>query len=102
MKKLVTLLVLVVVFASCKSTSGINNVDYKINDDILYYKGTKIGYLEAVKLQEKDDEIRTEYAFVIKNETEPIGKAREIIAYLKSRIPNADIELKTLCKNNKL
>ena len=33
MKKLVTLLVLVSVFASCKSTSGVNNVDYKINDE---------------------------------------------------------------------
>ena len=89
--------------ASCKSGSNLPaNANYNINNDILYHKGVEIGYLEAVKLQEKDDEIRTEYVFVIKNETEPIGRAREIIAYLKSRIPNADIELKTLCKNNNI
>ena len=98
MKNLIFIFLLTLSLASCKSTSKINNVDYTINDDILYHKGVQIGYLEAVKLQEKDDEIRTEYVFVIKNETEPIGKAREIIAYLRSRIPNADIELKTLCK----
>lgn len=87
--------------ASCKSGSNLAvNANYSINNDILYYKGGEIGYLEAVKLQEKDDEIRTEYVFILKNETEPIGRAREIIAYLKSRIPNSDIELKTLCKNN--
>lgn len=98
MKNLIFIFLLTISLASCKSTSKINNVDYAINDDILYYKGVQIGYLEAVKLQEKDNEIRTEYVFVIKNETEPIGKAREIIAYLRSRIPNADIELKTLYK----
>lgn len=96
MKKLVILLVLI--FASCKSTSGISNVDYTINDNILYHKGVEIGYLEAVKLQEKKGEIRREYVFIIKNEAEPVGRAREIITYLKSRIPNSDIELKTLYK----
>lgn len=96
MKKLVILVVLI--FASCKSTSGISNVDYTINDNILYHKGVEIGYLEAVKLQEKKGEIRREYVFIIKNEAEPVGRAREIITYLKSRIPNSDIELKTLYK----
>jgi hypothetical protein len=98
MKKLATLLVLVLVFASCKSTSGISNVDYTINDNILYHKGVEIGYLESVKLQEKKNEIRRECVFVIKNETEPVGRAHEIINYLKSCIPDSDIELKTLYK----
>jgi len=96
MKKLATLLGLVLVFASCKSTSEISNVDYTINDNILYHKGVEIGYLEAVKLQEKKGEIRREYVFILKNETDPVGRAREIITYLKSRIPKSDIELKTL------
>jgi len=98
MKKLITLLMLVLVFASCKSTSGISNVDYTINDNVLYHKGIKIGYLEAVKLQEKKGEIRRECVFIIENETESVGRAREIITYLKSCIPKSDIELKTLYK----
>jgi hypothetical protein len=98
MKKLATLLVLVLVFASCKSTSEISNSDYSIDDNILCYKGVEIGYLEAVKLQEKKGEIRREYVFILKNETEPVGRAHEIITYLKSRIPKSDIELKTLYK----
>ena len=98
MKKLVTLLVLVLVFASCKSTSGVNNYGYEMKDNTLYLKGVEIGYLEAAKLQDKGGEIRREVVFVIYNETEPVGRAREIITYLKSRIPKSDIELKTLYK----
>ena len=98
--RIVLIMLMMLGIASCKSGSDlvVNNVDYSINDNTLYYKGTEIGYLEAVKLQEKKGEIRREYVFVIKNETEPIGKAREIITYLKSRIPNSDIELKTIYK----
>ena len=98
MKKLVTLLVLALVFASCKSTSGISDFGYEMKDNTLYLKGVEIGYLEAVKLQEKKGEIRREVVFVIINETDPVGRAREIITYLKSRIPESDIELKTLYK----
>ena len=101
MKKLVTLLVLVSVFASCKSTSGtsgVSNFGYEMKDNTLYHKGVEIGYLEAVKLQEKKGEIRREVVFVIINDTDPVGRAREIITYLKSRIPKSDIELKTLYK----
>jgi hypothetical protein len=98
MKKLVTLLVLVLLFASCKSTSGVNDYGYEMKDNTLYLKGEKIGYLEAAKLQEKGGEIRREVVFVIYNETEPVGRAREIITYLKSRILKSDIELKTYYK----
>jgi uncharacterized protein YcfL len=98
MKNLIFILLLTLSLASCKSTSEINNVDYAINDNILYHKGVEIGYLESVKLQEKKGEIRREYVFILKNETEPVGRAREIIIYLKSRIPKSDIELKTLYK----
>ena len=101
MKKLVTLLGLVLVFASCKSTSGVSDYGYEMKDNTLYLKGVEIGYLEAVKLQDKGGEIRREVVFVIYNETDPVGRAREIITYLKSRIQKSDIELKTLYKKNK-
>ncbi len=40
--------------ASCKSGSNLaTNANYNMTDNILSYKGTEIGYLEAVKLQEK-------------------------------------------------
>ena len=84
--------------ASCKSTSGVSNYGYEMKDNTLYLKGVEIGYLEAVKLQDKGGEIRREVVFVAYNETEPVGKAREIITYLKSRILKSDIELKTYYK----
>ena len=97
--RIVLIMLMMLGVASCKSGSNLGtNANYNMTDNILTYKGTEIGYLEAVKLQEKKGEIRTEYVFIIKNETEPVGRAREIIAYLKSRIPNSDIELKTLYK----
>ena len=93
--RIVLIMLMMLGIASCKSVSY---VDYVINDNILYHKGVEIGYLESVKLQEKKGEIRRECVFIIKNETEPIGRAREIINYLKSCIPKSDIELKTLYK----
>jgi hypothetical protein len=88
--------------ASCKSTSGVSDYGYEMKDNTLYLKGVEIGYLEAVKLQDKGGEIRREVVFVIYNETEPVGRAREIITYLKSRISKSDIELKTLYKKNNI
>ncbi len=71
--RIVLIMLMMLGIASCKSVSY---VDYTINDNILYHKGVEIGYLESVKLQEKKGEIRRECVFIIKNETEPIGRAR--------------------------
>ena len=96
--RIVLIMLMMLGIASCKSTSGISDFGYEMKDNTLYHKGVEIGYLEAVKLQEKKGEIRREVVFVIINETDPVGRAREIITYLKSRIPKSDIELKTLYK----
>lgn len=95
MKKLVTLLVLVLVFASCKSTNGINNVDYKFNENVLYYKGKEIGHIEAMKFQLKNRELRREVVLLMDNKTEEYNnQAREIIEYMAFHIKNSDIEVK--------
>ena len=99
MKKILIML-MVLGIASCKSTSVVN-YGYEMKDNTLYLKGVEIGYLEAVKLQDKGGEIRREVVFVIYNETDTVGRAREIITYLKSCISKSDIELKTLYKKNK-
>lgn len=96
--RIVLIMLMMLGVTSCKSTSGVSDYGYEMKDNTLYLKGVEIGYLEAVKLQEKKGEIRREVVFVIINETDPVGRAREIITYLKSRIPKSDIELKTLYK----
>ena len=92
MKKLVILLVLV--FASCKSTGSFNNTDYKFKENILYFKGQEIGHIEAIKLQQKNGRIRREVVLLMDNGTEQYNQAIEIINYMKFHAKNSDIELK--------
>jgi hypothetical protein len=93
MKKLVIMLV-VLVFASCKSTSGLNNKDYNFKENVLYYKGEEIGHIEAIKLQQKNGKIRREVVLLMNNETEQYNQAVEIINYMRFHTKNSDIELK--------
>lgn len=99
MKKLLILLVLA--FASCKSTSEFNNVDYKFNENVLYYKGQEIGHIEAIKRQKKNGKTRTEVVLLMNNETELYSKANEIINYMGSHLKNSDIELKVNVEKNR-
>jgi hypothetical protein len=92
MKKLLILLVLV--FASCKSTSEYNNVDYNFKDNVLYYKGQEIGHIESFKLQKKNGNVRREVVLLMNNESEHYNQAKDIINYMGNHIKNSDIELK--------
>lgn len=92
MKKLA--IVLVLVFASCKSISNSSYVDYKFKESALYYKGQQIGHIEAIKLQQKNGKIRREVVLLMDNEAEQYSQAIEIINYMRSHVKNSDIELK--------
>lgn len=93
MKKLVIMLI-VLVFASCKSTSGINNEDYKFKENVLYFKGVEIGHIEAIKLQQKNGKVRREVVLLMNNEAEQYNQAADIINYMRFSTKNSDIELK--------
>jgi hypothetical protein len=92
MKKLFIMLVLI--FASCGSTSGISNADYKFKENVLYFKGKEIGHIEAIKLQQKNGKIRREVVLLMDNEAEQYSQAVDIINYMKFHAKNSDIELK--------
>jgi len=104
MKKILIML-MVLGMASCKSgqaTAEKKADSYKFENNVLYFNGREIGHVEAVKLQEKDGDIRREIVLSINNETDIVDKAFDIIRYMKSHNKNSDIELKLIVeKRNK-
>lgn len=97
MKKLLIVL-MVLGLTSCKSGigSGQDSVNYKFENNVLYYKGNQIGHVEAIKLQEKGGLIRREVVIVMNNETELYHQAIDIIKYMRFHNKNSDIELKLI------
>ena len=106
MKNLIIMLIAVAFsITSCKSgqaTAEKKADSYKFENNVLYFNGREIGHVEAVKLQEKDGDIRREIVLSINNETDIVDKAFDIIRYMKSHNKNSDIELKLIVeKRNK-
>ncbi len=90
---------LVITFAcnSVKSTTS----DYKLENDVLYYKNDKVGYIDRSKSQENEGEIDGEYTLVLyQNAQDDLILRKKVIDYFcnKYKDANTDVEVTTLHK----
>ncbi|MFN3969610.1 hypothetical protein [Flavobacterium sp.] len=84
---------LVLILVGCSSVKN-DTVNYKIEDDKLYYKDNQIGYIKECKTNENEQEVEKKYTIVLNQSVNKdlILKA-DVINYFLKKFSNNNTEV---------
>ena len=86
-------ILLLLILVGCSSVKN-DTTDYKLKNDILYYKNEKIGYLQESKSNETDEEVIKNYSLVLyDNINKDIILREDIINYFFKKYSDNSNEL---------
>ena len=86
-------ILLLLILVGCSSVKN-DTTDYKLKNDILYYKNEKIGYLQESKSNETDEEVIKNYSLVLyDNINKDIILREDIINYFLKKYSENSNEL---------
>lgn len=94
--KLLTI-TLILILAGCSSVKT-DTANYRLKDNILYYKNDEIGHLRECKSNENDQEIEKKYTVVLdENINKNVISKEDVVNYFlkKFSVDNAEVEVYT-------
>lgn len=98
MRRLFTILsILILVSCATVQTTETKNSDFTMEGITIFYKGNKIGAVDAIKLEKEGNKVKREISIVLENNSQNMQLAPELIDFItkdSEKFKKTDIEIK--------